>query len=76
MIQKKSNFNNERDNISPKSKYLTIENEYNSKNVTYSLNKNFFDPSKSSPPNEFMIKLHKRMNIYDYLINEDKRDSE
>jgi hypothetical protein len=28
----------------------------------YSLKQNFFDPTKSSPPNEFMIKLHMRMN--------------
>jgi hypothetical protein len=27
----------------------------------FSLKKNFFDPTKSSPPNEFMIKLHMRM---------------
>ena len=33
---------------------------------SYSLecNKNIFDPSKSSPPNEFMEKLNKRMDIY------------
>ena len=30
----------------------------------YSLNKNFFDPAKSSPPNEFMIKLHMRNIAY------------
>ena len=36
---------------------------------TYSLelNKNIFDPSKSSPPNEFMEKLNKRMDIYNHL---------
>lgn len=35
------------------------------KKVTeYSLKQNFFDPSKSSPPNEFMIKLHMRMNQF------------
>jgi hypothetical protein len=36
---------------------------------TYSLelNKNIFDPSKSSPPNEFMEKLNKRMDIYNRL---------
>ena len=36
---------------------------------TYSLelNKNMFDPSKSSPPNEFMEKLNKRMDIYNRL---------
>jgi hypothetical protein len=31
-----------------------------------SLKQNFFDPSKSSPPNEFMLKLQKRINIYNY----------
>ena len=42
----------------------------------YSLKQSFFDPSKSSPPNEFMLKLHLRMNHYesfskvDNLINE------
>ncbi len=42
----------------------------------YSLKENFFDPSKSSPPNEFMLKLKLRMSHYnsfnslDNLINE------
>jgi len=42
----------------------------------YSLKQSFFDPSKSSPPNEFMLKLRLRMNHYesfskvDNLINE------
>jgi hypothetical protein len=42
----------------------------------YSLNSSFFDPSKSSPPNEFLLKLKLRMNRYesfnnfDNLINE------
>ena len=31
----------------------------------YSLKQNFFDPSKSSPPNEFMLKLQQRMAIYE-----------
>lgn len=31
----------------------------------YSLKQNFFDPSKSSPPNEFMMKLQQRMAIYE-----------
>ena len=30
----------------------------------YSLKQNCFDPSKRSPSNEFMIKLHMRMNKY------------
>lgn len=40
----------------------------------YSLKQNFFDPSKSSPPNEFMIKLHMRMNKY-YLDKDSVDDS-
>ena len=32
-------------------------------------NNNNFDPSKSSPPNEFMIKLYKRMNHFNSSSN-------
>jgi len=35
----------------------------------YSLNKSFFDPSKSSPPNEFILKLRLRMNHYESFNN-------
>jgi hypothetical protein len=42
----------------------------------YSLNENVFDPSKSSPPNEFLIKLQLRMNIYNSLIKDEIRKSE
>lgn len=35
----------------------------------FSLKQNCFDPSKSSPPNEFMIKLHMRMSR---MTREDK----
>lgn len=42
-----------------------------------SLNKMFFDPSKSSPPNEFMEKLKLRMKMHEcrhyFFMNEDKR---
>lgn len=30
----------------------------------FDLKQNWFDPTKFSPPNEFMIKLHMRMNNY------------
>jgi hypothetical protein len=48
-----------------------VENEY-------SLKENFFDPSKSSPQNEFMKKLQLRMNIYNSFsfIKEDNREIE
>ena len=29
----------------------------------YDLNKNSFDPSKSSPPNDFLLKLQKRIEL-------------
>ena len=32
-------------------------------------NNNNFDPSKSSPPNEFMIKLYQRMNYLNSSTN-------
>ena len=57
---------------SPTNKYL--ENEY-------SLKENFFDPSKSSPPNDFMIKLQMRLSKFDIkenligsIIHEDIKD--
>jgi hypothetical protein len=34
-------------------------------NGEYSLKKHFFDPTKNSPPNDFMIKLQMRMSAYD-----------
>ena len=43
----------------------------------YSLKQNFFDPSKSSPPNEFMMKLKKRMSAYEsFFMNLDNEDNE
>ena len=30
----------------------------------YLLTSNFFDPSQSSPPNDFLLKLHRRMERY------------
>lgn len=42
----------------------------------YSLKQNFFDPSKSSPPNEFMAKLRMRMNMYHSDNKDDSLDTE
>lgn len=44
--------------------------------VEYSLVQNLFDPSKSSPPNEFLLKLKLRMSLYDTFINDDNRITE
>jgi len=35
------------------------------KQQEYSLKQHFFDPTKSSPPNEFMLKLKQRVSCYD-----------
>ena len=46
----------------------------------YSLKQNIFDPSKSSPPTEFMNKLRMRMSMYNMGhgvdIKDGSRDSE
>ena len=39
-------------------------NIYNNFFTEYSLSKSYFDPISSSPPNNFMEKLEKRINIY------------
>jgi hypothetical protein len=69
----------ERSKIIPIPKKLsTLMEEFrNNRQDEYSLKQNFFDPSKSSPPNEFMIKLYLRMSQYTSLhINDDNRESE
>jgi len=69
----------ERSKIIPISKKLsTSMKEFrNNSQGEYSLKQNFFDPSKSSPPNEFMLKLYIRMSHYTSLdIKVDNRDSE
>jgi hypothetical protein len=62
---------NEKTKIIPITKKLSTSMKEPILKREYSLKENFFDPSKSSPPNEFMIKLHMRMNIYNknYLDN-------
>ena len=57
---------NERTNIIPiKTNMVEQMKEDFSPKGEYSLKLNFFDPSKSSPPNDFMIKLRSRVDRYD-----------
>ena len=37
---------------------------------TYILKQNSFDPTKNSPPNDFMLKLQNRMNSMNSIIQE------
>ena len=62
--------------LSTINKNLSRSIEDNSPKGEYSLKQNFFDPSKSSPPNEFMIKLHMRMNRYNIDKKVDHLDTE
>ena len=67
----------ERSNIIPIKQTLSTSMKINSPSKgEYSLKQNFFDPSKSSPPNEFMIKLHMRMNRYHMDNKDDSLDIE
>ena len=60
----------ERSEPIPIKQNLATSMNINSPKGEYSFKENFFDPSKSSPPNEFMIKLHMRMNKY-YMDKDD-----
>jgi hypothetical protein len=76
----RSHIIHERSNIIPIKQNLSTQMKENSPKGEYSLKQNFFDPSKSSPPNEFMLKLHKRMCIYNSYVHsgikDDSRDNE
>lgn len=65
---------NERAIIIPIKQNLSTSMKATSPTSEYSLKQNFFDPSKSSPPNEFMIKLHMRMNMYNKNFYADMND--
>ena len=67
IINKATNIIPIKQNLSTSVKELNLKSEY-------SLKQNFFDPSKSSPPNEFMLKLHMRMNMYNKNIYTDMND--
>ena len=58
----------ERTNIIPIDANLSIKMKSKVEN-SLSLKQNFFDPSKSSPPNMFMLNLQKRINIYNNKNN-------
>jgi hypothetical protein len=66
-----NNHNQERSKIIPIPKSSPTNKKVEYYANEYSLNSSFFDPSKSSPPNEFMLKLHLRMKHYDTFNNVD-----
>ena len=79
MLSCKINIIPERSKNIPIEKNLSTSMKVESPKGEYSLKQNFFDPSKSSPPNDFMNKLEMRMKMYDAqnyrnLNHVDKRD--
>jgi hypothetical protein len=78
-----SHYIDERSSIIQIKKNLSTPENVNSPKGEYSRKQNFFDPSKSSPPNDFMLKLHMRISNYDSKLvvlvddtKDDSRDSE
>jgi len=64
MFSCKTNVIHERTEKIQIKKNLSTTMKVKSPKSEYSLNQNCFDPSKSSPPNNFMNKLEMRMNMY------------
>ena len=77
MLSKKLSVIHERDELAPISQ-ISPTSMKNIKEFRYSLKQNVFDPTKSSPPNDLMMKLKLRMAIYDNKSynNDDNFDSE
>ncbi len=71
MLSKKLSVIPERDNLAS---FSQISPTSIKQVKEYSLKQNVFDPTKSSPPNDFMIKLKLRMSIYNN--NDDNLDIE
>jgi hypothetical protein len=68
MIGCKKTVLNERSDKIPISKNIyTLSKNKKQENVAYDLNQNCFDPTKSSPPNNFMEKLMQRLSVYNSL---------
>lgn len=76
MQRKINHVIHERSSIIPIPQKLSTSMEAGSPKGEYGLKQNYFDPSKSSPPNEFMIKLHMRMNKYHVDKKDDNLDIE
>ena len=63
----------ERSKIIPIQPTSPTNKKENNFDMEYSLVQNLFDPSKSSPPNEFLLKLKLRMTLYDTFTKDDNR---
>jgi hypothetical protein len=75
-MQSRTRVIHERPNIIPIQKNLSTSMNTNSPKGEYSLKQNFFDPSKSSPPNDFLLKLRLRMSYYESFNKLDNFNNE
>ena len=66
----------ERSKIIPISKNYPTNKRVKLNSNEYSLKQNFFDPTKSSPPNNFLKKLQLRMSQFDSFTKADSRNNE
>jgi hypothetical protein len=64
----------ERTNIITIKKNLSTSTKEFSPKGEYSLKQHFFDPFKSSPPNDFLLKLQRRMSVYNTHCGVDMND--
>jgi hypothetical protein len=70
----KKSIIHERSHLIPIKKNLSSITKINSPKSEYSVTQNFFDPSKSSPPNDFMNKLKKRIKMFNNTFYTDNTD--
>ena len=66
----------ERSKIIPISQNYPTNKKVKNNLNEYSLKQNFFDPTKSSPPNDFLKKLQIRMSQFDSFTKADSRNNE
>jgi|LauGreDrversion4_1035100.scaffolds.fasta_scaffold81061_2 hypothetical protein len=66
MLLSNLNLISQKSSIIPITKNNTTLEKINKINE-YGLKQNCFDPSKSSPPNDFILKLNMRMSIYNNI---------
>ena len=59
----------ERSEYVPIKPVSSLSNNNLSPKGEYSLKQFFFDPTKCSPPNNFMSKLQKRMSVYNSAVH-------
>jgi hypothetical protein len=66
----KTHYNTHEKSIPIKIKKIKMPKDKNDLTIQYDLKQTFFDPFKSSPPNEFMNKLNIR-----YFLHHKKNDN-